>query len=145
MGELLKGLFGTSVSTVGDTIQKVAAIWKVPPEVMLQNQTETLKITTDAANKVLDAATAQIQAVNETMRVEANSPHWLQWAWRPLFGLTGALVIFANYVVRPFIAGLPPMEIPPNVWQVILAVVGVSALSRGGEKIATVLMTGKGK
>jgi hypothetical protein len=78
------------------------------------------------------------------MRAESASTHWLQWAWRPLFGMTGAGVIFNNYILLPYLQGfgLKPIVIPDITWQVILAVVGVSALSRGVEKVIAQLPFG---
>jgi hypothetical protein len=87
----------------------------------------------------LDQMTNDIAAmtqVNQTMRAEAGSGHWLQWAWRPIVGMTLALVIVNNYVLLPYMQGfgLKVIDIPDKVWEVMLAVVGVSALTRGLEK-----------
>jgi hypothetical protein len=89
----------------------------------------------------LQAQVQTLQAINATMQDESKSAHWLQWAWRPIFGITGAAVIVNNYILLPYLQafGIKPIEIPDITWQVILAVVGVSALTRGGEKIAAVL------
>ena len=95
----------------------------------------------------LQAYIQTIQSVNATMQDESKSPHWLQWAWRPIFGITGAAVIVNNYILLPYLQafGIKPIVIPDITWQVILAVVGVSALTRGGEKIVAVLKNSGGK
>jgi len=95
----------------------------------------------------LQAYIQTIQSVNATMQDESKSHHWLQWAWRPIFGITGAAVIVNNYILLPYLQafGIKPIDIPDITWQVILAVVGVSALTRGGEKIVAVLKNSGGK
>lgn len=51
----------------------------------------------------LDFAQEQIRQVNETMRKEAASEHWLQYAWRPIWGLVAAgafvLVVILIFVI----------------------------------------------
>ncbi|MGH9398711.1 MAG: 3TM-type holin [Terriglobia bacterium] len=78
-----------------------------------------------------------ITQVNTTMQAEAKSEHWLQWAWRPLVGLTFSLTIISNYVLLPYFAkvGLQPIVIPGDVWNTMLIVLGVAAGTRGYEKI----------
>ena len=85
----------------------------------------------------LQASMQTIQAVNATMQAESKSNHWLQWAWRPLCGLTLAVMVFNNYVLLPYLGayGVHVIDIPDKVWQTLLAVVGVSALTRGAEKM----------
>lgn len=85
----------------------------------------------------LSASMQTIQSVNATMQAESKSEHWLQWAWRPLCGLTLAVMVFNNYVLLPYLGvyGVKVIDIPDKVWQTLLAVVGVSALTRGAEKV----------
>ncbi|MGH9404393.1 MAG: 3TM-type holin [Terriglobia bacterium] len=96
-----------------------------------QNQIELAKLDEQYDQQITASVNASIQA-------EAKSGHFLQWAWRPLFGLTGAAVLAINYVLIPLFGGhfgLRPIEMPTSAWDTILAVVGVSAASRGYEKI----------
>lgn len=85
----------------------------------------------------LQASMQTIEAVNTTMQAESKSEHWLQWAWRPICGLTLALMVLNNYIFLPYLGayGIKVIDIPDKVWQTLLAVVGVSALTRGAEKI----------
>lgn len=80
---------------------------------------------------------AQIDAINQTMREEAKSEHWAQWLWRPLVGFTFCGVIINNYILIPYFAkyGMIPIIIPEGIWSAILVVLGVSAGTRGVEKI----------
>lgn len=57
--------------------------------------------------------TKQIQAVNQTMQAEANSEHWMQWAWRPFNGFMFGITLFLGYIV-------------PALVNVVLAAFGVT-------------------
>jgi hypothetical protein len=78
-----------------------------------------------------------IKAVNDTMQTEAKSEHWLQWSWRPIVGITFSAVVINNYVLLPYFAkaGLQAIQIPGDMWNAMLIVLGVSAGTRGWEKI----------
>lgn len=80
--------------------------------------------------------TEQMKTINETMKAESQSDHWLQWAWRPTVGLTFCATIVNNYVVLPYLAsyGLKSIEIPGEVWSAMLVVLGVASATRGLEK-----------
>ena len=85
-----------------------------------------------------------IKAVNDTMETEAKSEHWLQWSWRPLVGITFSAVIINNYILLPYFAkfGLQAIQIPSEMWNAMLVVLGVAAGTRGWEKIVNA--SGKG-
>lgn len=78
-----------------------------------------------------------IKAVNDTMQSEAKSEHWLQWSWRPIVGITFSAVIINNYILLPYFAktGLQAIQIPSEMWNAMLVVLGVAAGTRGWEKI----------
>lgn len=78
-----------------------------------------------------------IKAVNDTMQTEAKSEHWLQWSWRPLVGITFSAVIINNYILLPYFAkaGLQAIQIPSEMWNAMLIILGVAAGTRGWEKI----------
>ena len=76
-----------------------------------------------------------IKAVNDTMQQESKSEHWLQWSWRPLVGLCFVAVIVNNYIVMPYFPHLHTIAIPAEVWSAMLVILGVSAGTRGMEKI----------
>lgn len=105
--------------------------------------------------------TKQLQAVNNTMIAEGKSEHWMQWSWRPfngyLFGSTLLIgyvlpavvnVAFAAFHVtdrilegQEYIDALrvvPYASIPEFVLASWAAILGVSAFTRGKEKLANV-------
>lgn len=84
-----------------------------------------------------------IKAVNDTMQDESKSEHWLQWSWRPLVGLCFVAVIANNYIVLPYFPSLHTIAIPSEVWSAMLVILGVSAGTRGWEKIVNAQNGGK--
>ncbi len=80
-----------------------------------------------------------IKAVNDTMQTEAKSEHWLQWSWRPIVGITFSAVIINNYILLPYFAkaGLQSINIPSEMWNAMLIILGVAAGTRGWEKIVS--------
>lgn len=86
--------------------------------------------------------TQRIAAVNATMQAEAKSDKWLQWTWRPIVGLTFALTVINNYVILPYFTQVKPIAIPDELWLAMLAILGVSAYTRGVEKVKRVQYNG---
>jgi hypothetical protein len=87
--------------------------------------------------KAMDNEIRAVETVNQTMREEAKSEHFLQWAWRPIVGFTMSAVMVNNYILLPYFRkfGLLPIEIPGEVWNVMLVVLGIAAGTRGYQKI----------
>lgn len=54
------------------------------------------KLAADAEKESREQDSADIAVVNETMRVEAKSEHWLQWSWRPINGYALAIGSLAS-------------------------------------------------
>ena len=86
---------------------------------------------------VLDASTRQQEAVNTTMQAEAKSEHKIVYSWRPIVGLTFCAVIVNNFILFPYLQafGLQPIDIPDGIWNAMLVILGVTAGTRGWEKI----------
>lgn len=86
---------------------------------------------------LLEQEKSFVSEINQTIRAEAKSEHWMVWSWRPLVGYVFAGTIVNNYILLPYFAsyGLQPVNIDPMVWSAMLVVLGVSAGTRGWEKI----------
>ena len=80
---------------------------------------------------------AQMETVNATMRAEAQSDKFIVYAWRPLVGFCFVALICNNFILMPYFAsyGLQPIIIPDGIWSAMLVVLGVSAGTRGIEKM----------
>ena len=102
---------------------------------ILKNEEEIKK----AEIALKDSEAKIIRSVNATIRAELKSDKWIQYAWRPLVGFTFCAVIISNYILLPYlqIFGLHPIDIPDGIWSSMLVVLGVSAGTRGFEKIVS--------
>lgn len=69
------------------------------PTVVVMLREKELQHETDLTKLHLAAETATIVAVNKTMRTEATSEHWPQYAWRPFWGFVSALAFLAVAVL----------------------------------------------
>lgn len=123
-----------------DPISNIASlatsiIERVLPDKAAQDQAKLALLTLQQSGELaqITADSQTIQAVNASMQAEAKSEHWLVWSWRPFCGFTLAGLIINNYILCPYFGafGVKPLDIPVLVWQVLLSVVGVSALTRG--------------
>lgn len=121
------------------TSKVIDAISSKIPDPALQAQVQ--QAATAASEQIQQAEIAYAQnvavAVNATMQAEAKSTSWLQQDWRPIFGLTAAFVIFNNYIILPYFAhmGLLPVQVPGDVWNIMLAVLGIGALGSGAADV----------
>lgn len=124
---------GSLLSGVKDIIGSL----KLPPEVKAQLEDAVDSRAHEFAKLELDSAIRTIETVNETMRAEAKSDHWLQWSWRPIVGYTFSAMLLNNYVALPYFKnrGLLPIELPEYVFLAMLSILGVAAWTRGKEKI----------
>lgn len=119
-----------AVKGFGEAIKDAVSAFKADP-------TKVLELESSIAQATIQYQQSVIQSVNETMRTEAQSEHWMQWAWRPTFGFTACGILINNYVLLPYFGrlGIVPILVPAEVWVMIMAVLGVAAWTRGQEKI----------
>jgi roadblock/LC7 domain-containing protein len=118
-----------AVEGLGSAVAKAVGAFKADPTKLVEFeaaiQQATLKFQADT-----------IIAVNTTMQAEAKSEHWMQWAWRPTFGFTACAILVNNYILLPYLVhfGVVVINIPSEVWLMIMAVLGVAAWTRGRDK-----------
>ena len=133
MFNFLKDLSQGSVAGFGEAVKAAVSAFKADP-------TKVMELESALQQASMELEKSVIVAVNQTMQAEAQSEHWMQWSWRPCFGFTACGVLINNYVLLPYFkhAGLLPIEIPSEVWIMVMAVLGVAAWTRGTEKIEAV-------
>ena len=110
---------------------------------------EKLKAVNDLERSKWEAETARIAAVNETMRVEAESDKWWQSGWRPYWGFIsgtawGILIVSISILILTMAFGPTTGDEVKAVGEAIFdmlplfaiagAMVGVTAWWRGKEK-----------
>lgn len=149
LGALGVGATAANVVTGGATVPLTSSLLnaiaaKIDPSAKNQFELAVQAAQADLAKAEMDHNTAIIAAVNATMQAEAKSDSWLQKSWRPLFGLGTLAVIVNNYMLLPYFArlGLQPVTVPGEVWNVMLCVLGVAAMTRGVEKITAAYRNG---
>jgi hypothetical protein len=115
-----------AVEGLGSAVKEAVGAFKADP-------TKVAEFDAAIETATLNAQASMSQAINATMQAEANSEHWLQYSWRPLYGYTGILLIIHNYVLASYFAkyGLTPLTVPIEVWYLLTTVVGVTAYTRG--------------
>lgn len=114
--------------------------FKADPLEVLKLETEVNRVKAELTTKLAEADAKAIESVNATMRAEASSDKWAQWAWRPTVGFTFSGVLVNNYILLPYFKayGLQPVSVPAEVWTAILVVLGAAAATRGWEKVSKV-------
>jgi hypothetical protein len=85
--------------------------------------------------------TKQMGIVNQTMRAESESESTLQRIWRPILGLMFGFMLFCDYFAAQIVLALAKSEfawkhVPPEIYMLWTAILGVTAASRGVEKVA---------
>lgn len=69
-------------------------------QIEADNRTQLAQIASAQAIATIQAETAQIQSVNQTMQAEGKSEHWPQWSWRPYIGFcTGTAFLVLTVLV----------------------------------------------
>lgn len=118
-----------AVKGFGEAIKDAVGAFKANP-----TQVAELEVALQKARMEFESTT--MVAVNATMQAEAKSEYWLQWAWRPCFGFTACAILVNNYILLPYLAkfGIVSIDIPSEVWIMIMAVLGVAAYTRGRDK-----------
>lgn len=151
LGTLIAGAFGGDPDDPEQLLQKVSADPQAAVklrEIELAHKERLEEIAMQRAVNLEAEDTKRIQAVNETMRGEAKSEHWAQWAWRPTCGfalalgfillicLVGWASVLAINENRHELFGVIPQIVGAftTLFGAMAAVVGVTAWHRGQEK-----------
>lgn len=129
LADLSEGTVKGFLGQIGDTVQKAVGAFKADP-------TKVAELEAALQQAQLQYESVALQAVNATMQAEAKSEHWMVWSWRPTFGFSGSAILINNFILLPYLkpVGIVPIEVPSEVWLMIMAVLGVAAWSHGRDK-----------
>jgi len=118
-----------AVKGLGEAVKEAVGAFKADP-------TKALEFEAAIEQAAMKYAGEALASVNATMQAESKSEHWMQWAWRPFFGFTGAAILINNYILLPYLVhfGVVVITVPAEVWIMIMAVLGVAAYTRGRDK-----------
>jgi len=123
-------------NTLGKVVSKLADKY-LPPSLSDKEKEEFKLKATELLIQEQKILQEEMETVNSTMREEAKSEHWIVFSWRPLVGFCFVALIANNFIFMPYLAsyGLQPIIIPDGIWSAMLVVLGVSAGTRGYEKV----------
>lgn len=135
-GGAVGGLIASALGTGNDPAEIERALATNPEaavklkQIEKDRQVELQGLVVQHAGAVLAAETAGIQAVNQTMQVEAKAEHWPTYSWRPFIGFIFGISFFGIYFVLP-LAKLPVPTVPFEAWTALGAILGVASWFRG--------------
>ncbi len=109
MGFNLRDLIGGSI---GDAFAKVVGVFKVPPEKVLESQTELEKIRLGLESQLVQQVTAQIE-VNKT---EAASSSTFVAGWRPFIGWICGAGLASQFIVGPLFTWVSMLVHRPTIF-----------------------------
>lgn len=132
IGDLLQSTVGKVVGKLVDKYLPASMSEEDKAKMLLEMEKLTLE-----EGKNLQA---QMETINQTMREEAKSEHFITYAWRPIIGLTFSAVIVNNFILIPYLAkyGIVPINMPSEIWQAILVILGAASAFRGWKQVEDV-------
>jgi len=133
------GIAGQLIASALGTKNNPKAIMKaieIDPQAALKIAETESNNKTKLEEQMILAETMRIQTVNQTMRGEQKSEHWMQWSWRPFVGFIFGITFFGCYFILP-LSNIEVPAIPTEAWMMIGAVLGVASWHRGSAKVET--------
>ncbi len=100
---------------------------------------EKIQDPTKILEQVAKLETTFLEAQSKIISTEAKSEHWITASWRPITMLVFVFIIASNYIITPYAMAIfsfkiPPIEIPPDMWDLLKLGLTGYVLSRGAEK-----------
>ena len=133
-----EGVVG-AIEGLGNTASNIISKFKADPTKVLEYEKELEQAKINASlriqeldNQAEEIYAKELESVNQTMREEAKSEHWLVWTWRPFIGLTFCAILINNYILLPYFKkhGMEVIVVPGDVWSAILVILGVASAGR---------------
>lgn len=133
----VKSLVEGGIKGIGDTFANIVGKFKADPTKVAEIEQELEKARIEAnlkaieiANQAEEIQAKELESVNQTMREEDKSEHFLVFSWRPLIGYCFIAVVVNNYIILPYFTSIKSISIPDNVWSAILVILGVASAGR---------------
>lgn len=99
---------------------------------VLEQQGHMAEIAADVTKAELAADTANTQAVNQTMQVEAKADHWPTYSWRPFIGFCfGLLAVLAGLTVFGAYLGVMLGRVEASLLSYLPGMLGAEAAVMG--------------
>ena len=156
-------LGGPAGAAVGSALAKFAGVQETASAVLeavskdgklqefeLKHEAEILAMDLEARIAELKADTATVTAVNGTMQAESVSEHFVQYAWRPIWGFASAAAFLFVSLLFCFLAYVAIIQRQPEALKMVpelisafsmlfatpAAILGVASYWRGKEKLS---------
>lgn len=141
---IIGGAVAAAIRGIVGTTNDGSPLRELEAQKIIENPELYLKLRTSLQEleiEKLQEETKQMEVVNQTMRMESESESTLQRIWRPILGLMFGFMLFCDYFAAQIVLALVKSEfvwkhVPPEVYMLWTAVLGVTAASRGVEKVA---------
>lgn len=130
MWEFLSGPFSTVIDKVGDGIDAL----HTSDEEKAQLRNKLVEAERDFHRTLLENQNEFAKTQARVIQAEVASKTWLASNWRPILMLTFTYIIGHNYVIGPLF-GLPTLDIPPDMWDLLQLGIGGYIGGRTAEKI----------
>src|SRR3990167_5987842 len=129
IGDLLNSTVGKVVGKLVDKYLPASMSEKEKVEMELEMQ----KLLIEEEKNIQ----TQMETINQTMREEAKSEHFITYSWRPFLGYTLAAIMINNYILFGYLQqyGVQKIELPTEIWQVFLVVLGAASALRGWKQV----------
>lgn len=121
-----------------DLIQSVGSIidgLHTSGEEKLDAQRKLVELERDFQIRMAEIDAENAKTAAEVIVAEARSQSWMARNWRPLTMLTFTFIVAFNYILSPLF-GLPYLEMPDNLWDLLQIGMGGYVFGRTVEKIA---------
>lgn len=135
MWDKVYGVVDKVVNPVTDLIDDV----HTSKEEKMQAEKEIEKVKNKMTKKFVELHEKELEAQKEIIVAEAKGS-WLQRNWRPILMLSIVAIVVNNYIIYPYLSmfteNVTMLELPKQLWNLMLVGVGGYVAGRSGEKIA---------
>lgn len=130
LAKLLSSPVSGLIDSVGGVLDKLITTDKD----RLEAQRELIKIEREFQQSLMDADQKWAETQASVVRAEVASKSWMARNWRPLLMLTFTYIIAHSFVLVPLL-GLPAVQIPPDMWDLLKLGMSGYIVGRSAEKI----------
>ncbi len=133
IGDLLESTVGKVVGKLTDHFLPAS----MSEEDKAKFKLDAEKVILEENKLFAEQLTAQMETINKTMQEEAKSEHFMTYAWRPLIGFTFSAILINNFILVGYFKqyGVQTINIPGEVWNAILVILGAASAFRGWKSV----------
>lgn len=133
IGDLLESTVGKVVGKLTDHFLPAS----MSEEDKAKFKLDAEKVILEENKLFAEQLTAQMETINKTMQEEAKSEHFMTYCWRPLIGFTFAAILINNFILVGYLKqyGVQSIDIPGEVWNAILVILGAASAFRGWKSV----------